>query len=94
MHAKVYRPTGRTATQPKKLAPRLSTLRGARIGMLDNCKEFADHVLKGLAESLTQDCGAAEVRVWRKGYPGKGAPAPLLAEMAEACDAVVNGVGH
>ena len=89
---KVYLPTGAVDTQSKKLAPRLTTLRGARIGILDNCKEFADLVLKGVAEILKRDHGVAEVTFWRKSY--LGVPSPYAEEMAAKCDAVVNGVGH
>jgi hypothetical protein len=88
----VYVPIGEVDTQSKKLAPRLSTLKGKRIGILDNCKEFADLVLRGVADVLKRDHGAAEVTFWRKDY--LGVPSPYAAEMAAQCDAVVNGVGH
>ncbi|MBI1966141.1 MAG: hypothetical protein HYS46_07835 [Betaproteobacteria bacterium] len=88
----IYIPAGETATESKRLAPRLKTLRGARIALLDNCKEFADQVLKGVAEVLQRDYGVGEARLWRKGYPGKGAP--FIKELAASCDAVINGVGH
>jgi hypothetical protein len=99
MHAKetiggisVYVPTGEVDTQSKKLAPRLRTIRGARIGILDNCKEFADLVLRGVADVLEREHGAAEVRFWQKSY--LGIPSPFAQEMAAQCDAVINGVGH
>jgi len=88
----VYVPTGAVDTQSKKLAPRLDSVRGKRIGILDNCKEFADVVLRGVAEVLKRDHGAAEVTIWRKSY--LGVPSPYAEEMAAKCDAVVNGVGH
>lgn len=88
----VYVPTGAADTAPKKLAPRLKTVRGARIAILDNCKEFADLVLAGVAEVLKRDHGVKEVRFWRKDYLGR--PSPFSDEMAAACDAVINGVGH
>jgi hypothetical protein len=87
----VYVPTGDLATAPARLAPRLETLRGARVGILDNCKEFADLVLRGVAEILERQYGA-RVRFWRKSY--LGIPSPFAQEMAKECDAVVNGVGH
>ena len=99
MHAKqtiggidVYVPTGAVDTQTKKLAPRLESLRGARIGILDNCKEFADVVLRGVAEALQRDFGVEQVRFWRKSY--LGIPSAYAEEMAAQCDAVINGVGH
>lgn len=86
----VYLPTGEVDTRSKKLAPRLKTLRGARIGILDNCKEFADVVLRGVADVLRRQ--GAEVKFWRKSY--LGVPSPYAQEMAAECDAVINGVGH
>ncbi len=88
----VYVPTGEADTATGKLAPRLETLRGARIGILDNCKEFADVVLAGVAEALQRDYGVEVVKVWRKSY--LGIPSPFAQEMAKECDAVINGVGH
>ena len=76
----------------KKLAPRLKTLAGMRIGILDNNKEFADLVLSGVAAMLQREYSLRELRVWRKSY--LGIPAPFTAEMAAGCDAVINGVGH
>jgi len=67
----VYVPTGAVDTQTKKLAPRLTSLRGARIGILDNCKEFADVVLQGVAEALQRDHGVELVKFWQKSY-GRG----------------------
>lgn len=88
----VYVPTGAVDTATQRLAPRLKTLRGARIGILDNCKEFADLVLSGVADVLKRDHGVGKVTFWRKDYLGR--PAPFTKEMAAACDAVINGVGH
>ena len=88
----VYVPTGEVDTRSKKLAPRLDTVRGKRIGILDNCKEFADIVLRGVAEVLQRDHGVAEVKFWQKSY--LGIPSPYAEEMAASCDAVINGVGH
>ena len=88
----VLLPNGVADIAAKNLAPRLSTLAGARIGILDNCKEFADLVLGGVAEMLQREYGLRELRFWRKSY--LGIPSPYAAEMAQHCDAVINGVGH
>ena len=88
----VLLPNGIADITAKNLAPRLATLAGARIGILDNCKEFADLVLGGVAEVLRRDYHPRDVRFWRKSY--LGIPAPFIAEMAAGCDAVINGVGH
>ena len=88
----VYVPTGEVDTQPKRLAARLGTLEGARIGILDNNKEFADLVLRGIAAALQRDYHVAEVKIWQKSY--LGIPSPYAEAMAAGCDAVINGVGH
>ena len=86
-----YVPTGEIETPVHALAPRLRDLRGARIGVLDHHKEFADIVLRGVAQALQRDHGVT-VNVWRKDYLGK--LSPFAREMAASCDAVINGVGH
>lgn len=89
---RVYLPTGAVDIRARTLAPRLDSLRGARIGILDNCKEFADVVLRGVVEVLQRDYGVEQVRFWQKSY--LGVPSPYAEEMAAQCDAVINGVGH
>jgi hypothetical protein len=88
----VYVPTGAVDTQAKRLAARLGTLEGARIGILDNNKEFADLVLRGIAQVLERDYHVAEVTMWQKSY--LGIASPYARAMAAGCDAVINGVGH
>jgi hypothetical protein len=88
----VYVPTGEVDTRTKRLAVRPNSLRGKRLGILDNCKEFADIVLRGVATVLEREYGLASVRFWRKSY--LGIPSPYAADMAANCDAVINGVGH
>ena len=90
----VYMPTGGFPPAEKHLAPRLASLKGARIGVLDNCKEFADTVLKGVIEVLRRDYGVEHVEFRRKPYPGATAGAALLGDMSAAYDCVINGVGH
>lgn len=87
----VYVPTGAVETDTHALATRLVTLKGARIGILDNHKEFSDIVLRGVADKLQREHGV-EVKLWRKDYLGK--PSPYANAMAKECDAVINGVGH
>ena len=87
----VYVPIGAADTRSRQLAPRLATIRGKRIGILDNCKEFADIVLRSVGDVLERVHGA-QVKFWRKSY--LGIPSPYAEEMAASCDAVINGVGH
>jgi hypothetical protein len=89
---RVYLPTGAVDIHARKLAPRLASLRGARIGILDNHQEFADVVLRGVIDVLQRDYGVEQVKLWQKSY--LGIPSPFAEEMAAQCDAVIPGVGH
>jgi hypothetical protein len=88
----VCNPTGEPDAPPKQLAPRLQSLRGARIALLDNGKEFSDDVINAIGTVLKHELGVKEIRVWDKEFPAKGAP--FIAELARSCDAVITGVGH
>ena len=88
----VYVPIGASETKPKTLAARLQSIQGARIGILDNHKEFSATVLQGVVDVLKRDYGVRDVTVWRKSY--LGVASPFAKEMAASCDAVINGVGH
>jgi hypothetical protein len=88
----VHVPTGAVDSQSKKLAPRMKSLRGARIGILDNNKEFSDLILRGVVDALERDFGVEQVKLWQKSY--LGIPSPYAQAMAAECDAVITGVGH
>jgi len=88
----VLLPTGAPATAAINPAERPNSLKGLRIGLLDNGKEFSDIVLEALAEALRRDYGATDIKFWRKGFPAKGAP--FIAEMAAETDLAISGVGH
>lgn len=85
-------PTGAPATAAMRPASRPQSLKGLRIGLLDNGKEFSDQVLEALAEVLRRDHGVTNIKFWRKGFPAKGAP--FIGEMAAETDVAISGVGH
>jgi hypothetical protein len=88
----VMLPTGAPATAAMRPAERPKSLKGLRVGLLDNGKEFSDVVLEALAEILRSDHGVTNIKFWRKGFPAKGAP--FIAEMAAETDVAISGVGH
>jgi hypothetical protein len=85
-------PTGVPETASIPTAERPKSLKGLRIGLLDNGKEFSDIVLEALAETLKRDYGVTKIKFWRKGFPAKGAP--FIEEMAAETDVAISGVGH
>jgi hypothetical protein len=88
----VLLPTGAQQTGSIATAPRPESLRGLRVALLDNGKEFSDLVLDGLAQALKRDFAVTDIKFWRKGFPAKGAP--FIAEMAAESDVAISGVGH
>ena len=74
------------------LVRRPNSLKGLRVGLLDNGKEFTDIVYEGLAEVLKRDYGVAEAKVWPKVFPAKAAP--FIADMVSANDVAISGIGH
>ncbi len=82
----------RSAPPPaKSLARRPVTLRGCRIGVLDNSKPNAGALLGRVAELLVRRHGAASIARWRK--PGASQPATIIDEIARASDLVLTGSG-
>ena len=87
----VFNPTRPAPSQTKALAPRPPSVRGCRIGVLDNSKPNADALLGRLAELLVERHGAASIVRWRK--PGASRPATMIDEIARSADLVLTGSG-
>ena len=85
----VLSPLGTAAGGIKPLARRRGSLRGLRIGILDNSKPNADVLLGRVAERLAERAGGATVRRWQK--PGASHPALMLDEVVGAADVVLTG---
>jgi hypothetical protein len=74
-------------------APRLTSLRGKRVGCLDNSKEKADIFLARLAECLTERFTMVEVVHRRKPTYSRVAPTTLMEELSRTCDCVITAMG-
>jgi hypothetical protein len=74
-------------------APRLTSLRGKRVGLLDNSKEKADIFLTALAERLAEHFTPAEVIHRRKPAYSRVAPPAVIEELRQTCDCVVTAMG-
>lgn len=83
-------PTAETAPTTRRLNPRLSSLKGATVGLLDISKprgrEFLDEVEKQLEER------GASVRRYSKPTFTRVAPRDLSQRIALECDAVIEGL--
>lgn len=85
-------PVGCNRVERHPIAPRLSTLSGKKIGLLDNTKKNADLLLKAVGEILLREFAVAEVIYRRKVSSSPGASEAMLDALA-GCDAVVNAYG-
>jgi hypothetical protein len=86
---KVVSPLGPVAIPTRPLAPRTPSLRGRRIGVLDNSKPNAGVLLGRVAELVAVREGAAAIRRWTK--PGSSRAAANLDEIAAEVDVVLTG---
>ena len=91
---KVYAPDGAIGKPPRALAPSRPTLRGLRIGVLDNAKPNAGVLMARAAEQVAQRTGARLALVTTKG-PGHNAATPcsdeVLARLTKEVDLVFTG---
>ncbi|MBM3344471.1 MAG: hypothetical protein FJY56_20515 [Betaproteobacteria bacterium] len=87
----VYEPTASVATQQDALAPRMETLDGKLIGLLDNTKDKVEVLLNEVKALLAKDFPNARFQYFRK-ESVSGAPPGLMEQVAQ-CNAVITAVG-
>jgi hypothetical protein len=83
-------PTNERSLAVKPRLPRLSSLAGRKIGLLDISKARGDVFLDRLAQRLADE-GASVLR-FRKPTFTKPAPVDLRQEIATRCDAVIEAL--
>ena len=66
--------------------------KGIRLGVLDNSKGNADHLLNFIVEGVKQDFNVDSVVVKRKPASSAGATKQILDELAEEADLVVSAM--
>ena len=87
----VYDPTADEGRLQDTLAPRLASLDGKVVGLLDNTKDLADILLDEVKALIQRDFPRAQFRNFRKQSVSGAAP-ELMEEIAK-CDVVITGVG-
>jgi hypothetical protein len=86
-------PVNEATVAESSMAPRLSSLRGKRVGLLDNSKLKAGEMLDAVAAILNAEYGFADIVRQRKPSASKPATPEAIEELANTCDLVVVGVG-
>lgn len=85
-------PTYEDASAQTRPAPRLATLEGATVGLLDNSKRNVGHFLGYIEEILRTEHGVSDVVRARKANMSAPAPDDVMARLT-ACDAVFSAIG-
>jgi len=93
MSIQIYDPTTEVNSRKINFVPRPKSLKGLRIGLVDNTKHNSDQLLMRIAGILEKEHGA-QSHVIRKKKSAGSAPSPeMIAEYKENCDIIVAGVG-
>ncbi len=91
---KLLDPTGSDArSADTTLAPRPASLRGLRMGLLENTKPNAAPLLSGVGRELQRQHGVATAIMFAKSYFGTPTEESLIQRILHNCDFVVAGVG-
>jgi hypothetical protein len=88
----VVNPAAEDVTERFALAPRVASLTGARIALIDNSKHNADRFLDTLATLLVRDHRVAKIERYRKVSASVPTPPEVLHRLLEGSDAAVHGV--
>jgi hypothetical protein len=86
-------PTVDAVTQPIAYVDRPGTLKGKRIGLIENTKYNSDKLLIRIGEILKSEYGASETRMFRKHNSSVPAHEEIIQEVRKTCDVIVAGVG-
>ena len=92
-YLEVFDPRGIVETQAVAPAPRVASLSGLRLGVLDNTKWNANRLLRKTAARLEAAHRLSAINYYRKESFSKDADAALLAEIAEQNDIVLTAIG-
>ena len=85
-------PAAEDSAPTENLAPRLKTLAGTHVGLIDNSKHMAAELLAEVEVLLQQRYGVKKITRYRKANPSIPTPPDVLASLTASCDAVVHGV--
>jgi hypothetical protein len=93
-HEKLLDPTGDDdRVTDTTLAPRLGSLRGLTVGLLENTKPNASALLSAVAAELKRRHGLRASVLYTKSYFGTPAEESLIQRILHNCDFAVAGIG-
>ena len=75
------------------LMPRLRSLRGLRVALLENAKPNAAVLLRSVGRELQERYGVREVRMFVKGYFGTPVEESVIQQILHNSDFAIAGIG-
>jgi hypothetical protein len=91
--AELLDPTTEAVSQAIGYAPRPASLEGKRVALIENTKFNSDRLLQKIGDILKSEYGVRETRMWRKRNSSVPAHEEIIAEVKQASDVMVAGVG-
>lgn len=89
----VFDPTTEMKEQPINYGPRPDSLKGKRIGLVENTKYNSDKLLLKIGTILKEEYGATDSVLWRKHGASVPAHDEIIDEAKRGVDVVVAGIG-
>ena len=86
-------PVTQPVVAPFDGAPRLASLAGTRLGIIDDSKRNADVLLEELVDLLRTRYEITDVKWHRKPSASRPADPSAIRELAEQCDSVIIAIG-
>ncbi len=93
MTVQILDPTTEVAGRRIAYAPRPKSLKGLRVGLIDNTKHNSDQLLMRIADILEKEHGTKSRVIRRKKSSGAAPHAEIVEEYKANCDVIVAGVG-
>jgi hypothetical protein len=89
----VFDPTTEMTEQPISYVSRPDSLKGKRIGLVENTKYNSDKLLLKIGKILKEEYGATDAVLWRKHGASVPAHDEIIDEAKRGVDVVVAGIG-
>ncbi len=89
----VYDPRGVVEAEARPISKRASSLKGLRVGVLDNTKWNGRRFLEKTLAILHDEESLGEVTFYKKESFSKNATPELIGEIAAASDVVITAIG-
>jgi hypothetical protein len=89
---RIVNPAGEETRPQLTLAPRLTSLTGKKIALIDNTKHMAEVFLRELERLLQENYGVRDFEHYRKPHASVPIPNDVMQRLLGSCDAFIHGV--